>query len=67
MTRNGTTDSNFGSHSHDKAIVSIAEGSEGIKEERGRTHGAHTHTHAEDFHCIVHTHTFKGDHTVEHS
>lgn len=44
MTSNGTTDSIFGSHSHDKAIVSIIEASDGIKESEGTDERTLTHT-----------------------
>lgn len=45
MTSNGTTDSNFGSHSHDKAIVPFTEGSAGIKENEGTYEHTLAHTY----------------------
>ena len=70
MSSNGTTESNFGSHSHDKAVVSITRGSAGIKEHEGtheQTHNTHIHSHGGFALLNTHTHIFKGDRTVEHS
>lgn len=44
MTCNETTDTNFGSRSHDQAVVSIAKASEkGIKENRGTFEVSNAH------------------------
>jgi len=61
MTSSGNTDSNFGSHSHDKAIVPFTEG---IKEKEGTYEHTHTHTYIV---LTLHNTHFKGDHTVERS
>lgn len=45
MTSNGITDSEFGSHSQDKATVSFIEGWAGMKGNKGTYEHMQTHTY----------------------